>query len=206
MKKLATMIIPTILAVVLFSVPASAHVTVKPNTSTTGAWETYTVKVPVEKDMPTTKVTLKMPAGVEFQQYEPVSGWTVSTEKNSDGKVTAVTWMTSGEGILPGQFQQFTFVAKNPSNTEKAAWDAYQYYKDGSIVEWTGGEGTDKPHSITTITTATSQQNISQDHSVKDTTKTAKENTGTQTTTMVVSILSLLLSIVALIMSLRRKK
>lgn len=206
MKKLATMIIPTILAVVLFSVPASAHVTVKPNTSTTGAWETYTVKVPVEKDMPTTKVTLKMPAGVEFQQYEPVSGWTVSTEKNSDGKVTAVTWMTSGEGILPGQFQQFTFVAKNPSNTEKAAWDAYQYYKDGSIVEWTGGEGTDKPHSITTITTATSQQNISQDHSVKDTTKTAKENTGTQTTIMVVSILSLLLSIVALIMSLRRKK
>jgi cell division protein FtsX len=56
---------------------------------------------------------------------------------------------------------------------------------------------------ITTITTATNQQDISRYHSVKDTTKTAKsKDTGTQTTTMVVSILSFLLSIVALAMSL----
>ena len=43
------------------------------------------------------------------------------------------------EGILPGQFQRFTFVAKNPIKN-KIAWDAYQQYKDGEIVEWTGDE------------------------------------------------------------------
>ena len=55
-----------------FSLPVSAHVTVKPATSDIGSWETYTIKVPVEKNIATTKVTLKIPSGVEFQQYEPV--------------------------------------------------------------------------------------------------------------------------------------
>ena len=33
----------------MFSLPVSAHVTVKPATSDVGSWETYTIKVPVEK-------------------------------------------------------------------------------------------------------------------------------------------------------------
>ena len=32
------------------SLPVSAHVTVKPATSDIGSWETYTIKVPVEKE------------------------------------------------------------------------------------------------------------------------------------------------------------
>ena len=66
--------------ILLFSVPVSAHVTVKPTESAAGSWETYTVKVPVEKDNATIKVVLSMPDGVEFQQYEPVPGWKTSTE------------------------------------------------------------------------------------------------------------------------------
>ena len=31
--------------------------------------------------MATTRVTLKIPAGVEFQQYEPVPGWKVEEKK-----------------------------------------------------------------------------------------------------------------------------
>ena len=64
-----------------FSLPVSAHVTVKPATSDIGSWETYTIKVPVEKNIATTKVTLKIPSGVEFQQYEPVPGWKVEEQK-----------------------------------------------------------------------------------------------------------------------------
>ena len=45
-----------------FSLPVSAHVTVKPATSDIGSWETYTIKVPVEKNVATTKVTLKIPS------------------------------------------------------------------------------------------------------------------------------------------------
>ena len=61
-------------------------------------------------------------------------------QKDNDGKVKTVVWEATGEGILPGQFQRFTFVAKNPDKEQKIAWDAYQQYKDGEIVEWTGDE------------------------------------------------------------------
>jgi uncharacterized protein YcnI len=150
-----------------FSSMASAHVTVMPKTSSTGAWETYTLKVPVEKDVATTKVTVKAPEGVEIMSYQPVPGWTYSSEKDASGKVKTITFESTGEGIQAGQFQQFVFVAKNPDKAVKAAWDAFQYYKDGSVVEWTGDEGSDAPHSITDIvrpppliTMAAKMQNI----------------------------------------------
>jgi uncharacterized protein YcnI len=162
------------------------------------------MKVPVEKDVPTTKVTLKIPDGVEFEQYQPVPGWTVSEQKDASGKATSITWTATGEGILSGQFQQFTFVAKNPASRQKVAWDAYQYYTDGSIVEWAGEEGSDTPHSITEISAASSTEK--QDQTVTDTTKTQSNTGGVQTIPTVVSIISLLVSIAALISALRRKK
>ncbi|WP_231507676.1 DUF1775 domain-containing protein [Bacillus sp. UNC41MFS5] len=85
------------------------------------------------------------------KSYQPVSGWKYSDEKDSKGLVKSFTFEATGEGILSGQFQQFTFVGKNPDNATKAAWDAFQYYKDGSIVEWTGDESSQSPHSITDI-------------------------------------------------------
>lgn len=48
-KKLGTTMIATIIAMGMFSLPVSAHVTVKPATSDVGSWEAYTIKVPVEK-------------------------------------------------------------------------------------------------------------------------------------------------------------
>ncbi|MFC3883874.1 YcnI family protein [Bacillus songklensis] len=214
LKKSSTAIISTMTAMALFAGTASAHVTVNPSTSAPGAWETYTVKVPVEKEVPTTKVTVKIPKGLEYKQYEPVPGWTTTTEKDGSGNVTSITWTAIGEGILPGQFQRFTFVAKNPDKEQEAAWDAYQYYKDNSIVEWTGDEESESPHSITNITTAPASgeqqdtgHHADHDDAVKDTAAaTESGDDGTQTTTMVLSIIALLLSIGALILGLRRKK
>ncbi|WP_459501281.1 YcnI family copper-binding membrane protein [Bacillus sp. C1] len=203
-KKLGTTMIATVIAMGLFAVPASAHVTVKPATSGVGSWETYTIKVLVEKGIATTKVTLKIPVGVEFQQYEPVPGWKVDEQKDTSGKVKSVTWETTGEGILPGQFQQFTFVAKNPDKEQNVAWDAYQQYKDGDIVEWTGDEKADKPHSLTTITKDTSltgEHGESKVSNVKE-----KESTSMQTTAIILSILSIIVSIGTCIFVLRRKK
>ncbi len=76
------------------------------------------MKVPSEKNLPTTKVVLKMPKDVEFQQYEPIPGWKVSTQKHDD-KSVSVTWEATDGGIQEGQFQQFTFVAKNPEKPRK---------------------------------------------------------------------------------------
>lgn len=162
-------VIPAVAAsLLLFAGIASAHVTVKPGSTSPGAWETYTIKIPVEKEIPTVKVALKIPEGLDFKQYRAIPDWKVELTKDSSERITVVTWTAENEGILPGEFQQFDFVAKNPDTEAELAWDAFQYYSDGSIVEWTGGEGSEKPHSITQVTSqqagADSASQPSQDH------------------------------------------
>jgi uncharacterized protein YcnI len=209
MVKISKVFIPTLIGLFFFSSIASAHVTVMPNTSSTGAWETYTLKVPVEKDVATTKVTIKAPDGVEVMSYQPVPGWTYSTEKDASGKVKSFTFEATGEGILSGQFQQFVFVAKNPDKATKAAWDAFQYYKDGSVVEWTGDEGSESPHSITDIVTGTSTDHHgaqTTEHNEKtQTTKTEKEDETSDSLPLILSGLAALLSLAAIILVIRKK-
>lgn len=145
-----------ILMYTFFIGTADAHVTVKPSQSAPGAWETYSVKVPVEKELNTVKVALKIPEGVAFKQYRPVPEWNVELTTTDAGAVTAVTWTAEGDGIGPGEFQQFEFVAQNPGESAELAWDAFQYYSDGSVVEWTEAEGGNRPHSLTVVSAAES--------------------------------------------------
>ncbi|OMF32062.1 YcnI family copper-binding membrane protein [Paenibacillus peoriae] len=215
---------------------ASAHVTVKPSVSQPNAWETYTLKVPVEKNIPTTKVALKIPKEVVFKQYEPVPNWKVATEKDSSGKVTTVTWTTEKDGIQAGQYQRFSFVAQNADQNTAAAWDAFQYYSDGSIVEWTGDEGSNNPHSITEITAEATSATPAADsghdsagmaagHASTDTTKdssspapasnnaveaapaaSAPASSTAQTTALVLSIIAVVLGAAAVGIALKRRK
>ncbi|MEC1337600.1 DUF1775 domain-containing protein [Bacillus velezensis] len=197
LKKKALLFISAVtLSLVGFTATASAHVSVKPAESAAGSWETYTMKVPVEKNEPTTKVVLKMPAGVEFQQYQPIPGWKTSLSKHDD-KAVSVTWEAKDGGIQPGQFQQFTFVAKNPEKSGDAAWDAYQYYKDGSIVEWTGDEKADTPHSITKITKSAS---VTDAHGAEQSNEESKSGVSAlDIAAIVLSAAAIILSIAALV-------
>ncbi|AXT11258.1 DUF1775 domain-containing protein [Bacillus velezensis] len=197
LKKKALLFISAVtLSLVGFTATASAHVSVKPAESAAGSWETYTMKVPVEKNEPTTKVVLKMPAGVEFQQYQPIPGWKTSVSKHND-KAVSVTWEAKDGGIQPGQFQQFTFVAKNPEKSGDAAWDAYQYYKDGSIVEWTGDEKADTPHSITKITKSAS---VTDAHGAEQSNEESKSGVSAlDIAAIVLSAAAIILSIAALV-------
>ncbi|MGX4202029.1 YcnI family copper-binding membrane protein [Bacillus sp. JK74] len=197
LKKKALIFISAVtLSLVGFTAAASAHVSVKPAESAAGSWETYTMKVPVEKNEPTTKVVLKMPAGVEFQQYQPIPGWKTSVSKHDD-KAVSVTWEAKDGGIQPGQFQQFTFVAKNPEKSGDAAWDAYQYYKDGSIVEWTGDEKADTPHSITKIKKSAS---VTDAHGAEQSNEESKSGVSAlDIAAIVLSAAAIILSIAALV-------
>ncbi|GGH37542.1 YcnI family copper-binding membrane protein [Paenibacillus segetis] len=219
-NRLSILSLITLTGLLLFSGIASAHVTVKPGVSSPGAWETYSIKIPVEKDIPTVKISLKIPSGLEFKQYRPVPDWKVELVKDETGLVTTVTWETEGEGIQPEQFQEFEFVAKNPSDEMNLAWDAYQYYSDGSIVEWTGEENADKPHSITKVTTqAVVEATDGHDHDGEHTSDSgivASPNEGAEAAqngsstanilSTVLSGLALLVSIIALWISLRSTK
>ncbi|PFM81762.1 hypothetical protein COJ46_06710 [Bacillus sp. AFS077874] len=185
---------------------ASAHVVVNPKISTPGAWETYTMKVPSEKEIATTKVTLKIPSKFEFVSYQPVLGWKFSETKAANGVVTSVTWSAENDGIQAGQFQQFVFMAKNPDAEVNGAWDAYQYYKDGSIVEWTGDEKSEAPHSITNIVKDTTVKGENVKATENTTVKKDTEKSGSSNTSLVMSIVAAVLSVIALLVAILRKK
>lgn len=219
LKKWTVGLMSSGLALIVFAGSASAHVTVKPQVSAPGAWETYTIKVPVEKDINTTKVALKVPTDVELESYQPTPGWKVTLDKDASGKTKTITWTATDAGLATGQFQQFYFVAKNPEKETKAAWDAYQYYKDGSVVEWTGDESSASPHSVTEITTAPGTANAEAAHDdhhgktkveANQVEKVASDNktekSGSQTTVLTLSIIALIISIVAVVRSFMRRK
>lgn len=131
---------------------ASAHVTVQPAQTTQGAYEKFAVRVPNEKDIPTTKVEVKFPVdSVTVSRFEPKPGWKYDITKDASGKITGVVWTTTGEGLGATEFTEFYMQGKVADNATALTWKAYQTYKDGSVVEWVGAEGSDKPASVTKV-------------------------------------------------------
>ncbi|MBF2387293.1 YcnI family copper-binding membrane protein [Listeria welshimeri] len=205
MKKIISMLV-VLLAVFVIPFQASAHVSVSPNESTVKSWETYTMKVPSEKEMASKKIVLKIAKGVTFESYEPVSGWTTTVDKKNG----TVTWQTEGNGIEKGQFQRFSFIAKNPSEEGDVAWNAYQYYEDGSIVEWVGAEDSETPHATTKIlkesaqtTTGSHGEVVAGAENTAGDTSNSNDNTILLWTAVVISVLALITGILAI---LSRKK
>lgn len=201
----ATILASCTACIFVFTGVASAHVTVRPNTSTVGAWEKYTLRVPTEKNSPTEKVVLKVPDGVTFEQYEAVPGWSVTEQKGSNGSVKTITWTAVSTGIAPGQFQEFSFVAQNPKSPKNIAWNAYQYYQDKSIVEWTGGEDSQSPHSVTGIMAASSPStpSIVPDANAKKSSTAVAANTMWST---ILSVIAIGLSIVSIFFAMHKRR
>ncbi|MBC1485547.1 DUF1775 domain-containing protein [Listeria seeligeri] len=205
MKKIISSFI-ILLAALFVPFQVSAHVSVLPSESTVEAWETYTMKVPSEKNVASKKIVLKIPKNTSFESYEPVAGWKTTIDKENN----TVTWQTEGDGIEQGQFQRFSFIAKNPSETGDIAWNAYQYYEDGSIVEWVGAEDSETPHATTKIikeSTKTSSGShgevIAGAENTSNDSNSANDNKILLWTALAISVLALITGIFAII---NRKK
>lgn len=152
MKKKSLFVVAAIAMFMMVPLIAEAHVTVNPTESTTDAYQKYTVRVPVEKEINTTKIKLQVPEGVTVASVMPMPAWDFKTEKDSDGLITSVTWTANDGGIAPGEFMEFSFIGANPSEASEVSWKAMQTYEDGSVVEWVGPPDADKPASVTKIT------------------------------------------------------
>src|SRR3712207_2027018 len=141
----------TMLAV---SAPAWAHVVVSPEEVTAGDYATLTVSVPTEKEIPTTEIRVEVPEGFLLSGVQPVPGWEHAFEEDG-GIVTAVTF--SGGEILSREFQQFLVQAQAPEEPGEYPWKAFQTYKDGSDVEWTGPPDSEEPASVIEVVSGGSE-------------------------------------------------
>lgn len=152
MKKSISIVLALFLALGFAGV-ASAHVTVQPGTVPAGSYQVFTLRVPSENEgVSTTQVKVDVPADVDVSRFEPKPGWTYETEKDADGKVTSFTWKATDKGLGDTEFAQFNFQGKVADSAKELVWKAHQTYSDGTVVDWTGGEGADTPASVTSVT------------------------------------------------------
>lgn len=141
------------LALCLLSAPdASAHVSITPAQVPVESNQTFAVRVPTEKNEPTVRVRLTFPAGLTVSRFQPKAGWTRQVEQDAQQRIISVTW--SGGQIGPGEFEDFVFIGRTPREAGKLAFQAYQTYQGGETVEWTGGEGADRPGPTVALTAA----------------------------------------------------
>jgi periplasmic copper chaperone A len=147
-------------AVLAAAGPASAHVTVNPNTAAQGAYTKVSFRVPTESDTAsTTKLEVDLPTDtpVASVSTKPVPGWTAVATRSKlakplttdDGQVTdavsKIVWTAAaGSEIKPGQFQEFDVsLGPLPDNATQIIFKALQTYSDGSIVRWIDEPATD---------------------------------------------------------------
>jgi uncharacterized protein YcnI len=127
---------------------AFGHAVVYPRTSAPGAYERYVLRVPNEKTTATTRVEIRFPAELRVTSFEDVPGWQLEVLTDSAKRIVGAVW--TGR-LAPQRFVELPFMAANPKSGNRLVWPAYQTYADGERVEWTGGEGSKRPASVTTL-------------------------------------------------------
>lgn len=136
MQNKITFVLSFVALALLFAIspmPIFAHVVVQPSTVGIATFQTFTMAVPTERDIPTVGLKLLIPSGLHEVTPTVKAGWTITVTKNDSG-VTEIDW-TDGQ-IPPEQRDEFSFNAQVPSDPTTITWKAYQTYSDGSVVSW----------------------------------------------------------------------
>ncbi|MHB8680859.1 MAG: YcnI family copper-binding membrane protein [Acidimicrobiales bacterium] len=115
--------------------PASAHVTVHPDTLPAASSEQeLTFRVPNERDdASTTMLQVFFPGTIALDDVSvlPVPGWRVIVGNGE------VTWSATGGGIAPGQYEDFPVAVDSlPSRPGRLVFKALQTYSSGEVVRW----------------------------------------------------------------------
>lgn len=144
-----------LLALVSLTQVAQAHVTVQPNEAPAGAFFRFVIRVPNERDVPTTKIRVEFPENLIFTSFQPKEGWKRSIEMKKldepieafgsqiDEVVGSVTF--SGGSIGVGEFDEFGFSVRVPEEEGELEFKAFQTYEGGEVVEWTGPADGESP-------------------------------------------------------------
>jgi uncharacterized protein len=139
------------LLLVAVASPASAHVGVSSPDAARDGYGKIVFRVPTESDTAdTTKLVVTLPADTPFLHLtaQPKPGWKVSMQEGRlpepvdvDGTeitraVRTVTWTAEGDGIAPGEFDEFALSGGPFPDADTVRFAAEQTYSDGEVVDW----------------------------------------------------------------------
>lgn len=126
--------------------PALAHVDVLPTEVAQGEPLQFTVRVPTERTLATTRVRVEFPPQITVYSFAaPPPGWTLRPVRGPDQRFRAVVY--SGGRIPVGQYADFHMLG-TPFEAGEATWKAFQTYADGQVKPWTAApvaEGEESP-------------------------------------------------------------
>ena len=114
---------------------AQAHTTIWPRESIAGATEKYTLRVPAEAEVMATGAELDVPDGVTVMTVGAPVGWKYDL-KRQDGRITGIKWTMD---IKPGEFAEFSFVARNPQEAGRLVWKLREFFADDKVTDFTNG-------------------------------------------------------------------
>src|SRR5215467_12148260 len=113
---------------------AWAHSDLDPRQSIPNKWETYTLNVPTETEVPTIQVRLLVPQDFEIEMIAHIPLWQLTKSRDERGYIREVTW--SGSSIPPQTFAEFKLLVRNPAAPGPGLWKIEQYYQDGNVATW----------------------------------------------------------------------
>lgn len=125
----------------------SAHVTVSPLQSKTGAVQKYELRVHNEGKVAATSVDLDIPDGVTVTEVAKPAIGSYMTNKAGD-RIIGITWQID---VLPTKYVALPFTAKNPDGTAELHWSMHEHMADGSAVDWSDKPGSKEKGSITKL-------------------------------------------------------
>src|SRR5207253_2464650 len=105
-----------------------------PRQSIPNKWETYTLNVPTETDVPTVQVRLLVPREFEIEMLEHSQAWQITRARDERGYIREVTW--SGSSIPPQTFAELKLLVRNPATPGTYVWKIEQSYQDGTVATW----------------------------------------------------------------------
>jgi uncharacterized protein YcnI len=133
--------------VALSASAAQAHITIAPTQSMAGATEKYTLRVPTEGKVATVAAEIDIPEGVIVEVVAMPNGWKHELKRQGD-RITGIVWTLS---IPPGEFVEFSFIARNPRDKAEVVWQLRQRFADGTVSDWTNGPNGIRSTSMTKL-------------------------------------------------------
>lgn len=139
----------TAACVLLVATSLSAHVTVSPAQSKTGATQAYEVRVhnENEKNLATTAIELQVPEGVTIVSVEKPPSGTFKTT-TTGARITTVTWEIQ---VPADRYVELPFTARNPDGVQDVVWNVRQHLAGGSVIDWSDKPGAREKPSVTKI-------------------------------------------------------
>ena len=147
MTQSPTRLLAALALTVLTSSIAQAHITIAPTQSMAGATEKYTLRVPSEGKVATVAAEVDIPEGVVVEVVAMPNGWKHELKREGD-RITGIVWTLN---IPPGEFVEFSFVARKPRDKAEVVWQLRQRFADGTVSDWTKGPNGIRSTSMTKL-------------------------------------------------------